>query len=197
MDCGRNQDRWRRGKAEVSKLRTYNTGHRGHNEEVGLSRLAHGFQLFKRLEVTPYSIASGTCQWQEGRKQRLPVFWGLTGENCMWLSRIGSHYVFLESQAENTQFNLASIESHCRMGKGRSGLKTSGKLVRGWWCSVSHEKVKSSTPKTKGLQVWCKSEAFPIVPAENISGKFNFMWHPNSINQGEMVFLLGRFAYQP
>lgn len=123
--------------------------------------------------------------------------WGLTGENYMWLSRIGSHYVFLESQAENTPFNLASIESRCRMGKGRSRLETPGKLVRGWWCCVSREKVKSSTPKTKGLQVWCKSEAFSIVPAENISGKFNFMWHPNSIKQGEMVFLLGRFAYQP
>lgn len=41
----------------------------GHTEEVGLSRMARGLQLFKRLEVTPCIMASGPCQGQEGRKR--------------------------------------------------------------------------------------------------------------------------------
>lgn len=54
----------------------------------------------------------------------------------MCLSRIGSHYVFLESQAGNTRFNLASIE-RCKMlqnGKRKKRVENFRKV--GVWVVV-------------------------------------------------------------
>lgn len=140
MDYGRNRDKWRRGEAEVSKSRTHNTGHRRAQwggrleqdgtwpstlQEIGSDSLHHGQWALSR--------AGG----EEAEAPGLVLScknWGLAGENYMWLSRIASHSVFLESQAGNTQFNLASIESRCRMGKGRRGLKNFRKV--GVWVVV-------------------------------------------------------------
>lgn len=57
-----------KGKGEVSKLRTHNASTKGHSEQACLTRMAHGFQLFKRLEMAPYTMVS--------------KIWGCGGRGC-------------------------------------------------------------------------------------------------------------------
>lgn len=182
------------GEGEVTKLRTQWGGRLDQNgtrlstlQEIGSDP----------LQAWSSESVKGRGGGSRGTKAFLSCkIWGLARENYTWRARLGPHYVFLASQAENTPFTLAPTESPCRMGKGRNALETSGKLIRAWQCAVSYEKVKTKSPQTKGLQIWCESEAIQTVPAETLVGKLNFMWHLNNINQGEMVFFLGEFAEQ-